>query len=171
MTVSTIKSNLKLNDIENLIYTYMVEEFSSGKLSKGYEFGIKKFNAKFVDWCDKKDTVKAKAFPTVKNIENACKFFFLTDGKNFKIVPLIKVNSDGAIIVQVVDYDVKDFKIYTPKEKTKKTDDKEFNLIDTLENLSLLDNVSSDECKILENAIKALNDLKAKNASVLHKSA
>lgn len=167
---ATIKENMKLNDKEQTIYSFVCDLFTSGKLQNGFQFGINKMNNRFVEWENGKATVKSKVFPCVREWENACKFYYLKNGSENGFFPIVITNNDNATIIQVIPYDNNFYKVYLPKEKAKK-EEKEFDLIETIENLSLLSSVSNEEVKILNNAIRQIQELRKKNSSILHKVA
>lgn len=107
----------KTSKRETSIACYLFDLIESKEIGLGYQFGIKRFNSRFIEWENGKATAKASAVPSVKEISNACKSLY-ERCEPFGFFPVIKTNIDGAIIIDCVEW-VEGF--YTVKKTTKKT--------------------------------------------------
>lgn len=115
LETSSVMLRRELREKETNIYLYICELVASGKLSKGYQFSIKRFNSMFINWENGKSTEKTSILPTVSDISNACKYFYSVNGLNCGFMPIVRINNDGCIIVDCVEY-VENY-YSTPKEK------------------------------------------------------
>lgn len=115
-SVLTVK---KLTEKQTVIATYISDLITSKKIGLGYQFGIKRFNAMFVDWCNGKSYEKANVIPTVKDITEACKSLYLPC-KEYGFFPIVKTNTDGAIIIDCVKW-VDEFYSQPKKKKESET--------------------------------------------------
>lgn len=88
-------------------------------MSIGYQFGLKRFNRLFVNWEEKRSVEKCSVIPTTSQISNACKEFYKTNGKEKGFFPLMKVNNDGSVIIEMTKY-VDDFYIEKAPVKEEK---------------------------------------------------
>lgn len=125
----------ELNKREFPIYNYMSELVTKGLLNVGYQFGIKRFNTMFIKWDNGKATAKSNVIPTATDINNACKHFYKYNAEKVGFMPIVRMNNDGAIIIDCVSY-IPNF--YSEKVEKKST-------------------VSRD--KILDKIGKSINDL------------
>ena len=106
----------KLTEKEKAIADYLFNELIlTKKIGIGYQFGLKRFNAMFVNWSNGKATEKASVIPTVKEISNACKSLY-KQCKDFEFFPIVRTNSDGAIIIDCIKW-TEEF--YTEKKEGK----------------------------------------------------
>lgn len=111
----------KQTEKESSIASYIFNELiATKKIGLGYQFGIKRFNTMFVNWVNGKATEKASTLPTVKDIANACKSIY-KDCEPFGFFPIVKTNSDGAIIIDCVKW-VEGF--YSEKKASDKASEK-----------------------------------------------
>lgn len=104
LEVSTTLTEKKLNEKQAVIATYILDLISSKKIGLGYQFGIKRFNAMFVNWNNEKAYEKASVIPTVKDIAEACKNLYLPC-KDYGFFPIVKTNIDGAIIIDCIKWE------------------------------------------------------------------
>jgi hypothetical protein len=110
----------KLTEREKAIADYLFSELIvPRKIGLGYQFGLKRFNAMFVNWNNGKATDKASVIPTVKEISNACKSLY-KECKEFEFFPIVKTNSDGAIIIDCVKWVAEFYSETKPKKASEK---------------------------------------------------
>lgn len=111
----------KLTEKEKAIADYLFSGLIvPKKIGIGYQFGLKRFNAMFINWSNGKATDKASIIPTVKEISNACKSLY-KECKEFEFFPIVKTNSDGAIIIDCIKW-IEGF--YSEKKPTEKKSEK-----------------------------------------------
>ena len=110
----------KISKRETSIACYLFDLIESKKIGLGYQFGIKRFNSRFIEWENGKATAKASVIPSVKEISNACKSLY-EKCEPFGFFPVVKTNLDGAVIIDCVEW-VKGF--YSSKKTTKKASKK-----------------------------------------------
>ena len=116
---SGVLSN-KLTEKEKAIADYIFNELiATKKIGIGYQFGLKRFNAMFIQWENGKTTEKASTIPTVKEISNACKSLY-KDCEQFEFFPIVKTNSDGAIIIDCVKWVAEFYSETKPKKASEK---------------------------------------------------
>jgi len=141
---SEILSN-KLTEKEKIIADYLFNELiATKKIGIGYQFGLKRFNAMFINWTNGKTTEKASIIPTVKEISNACKSLY-KQCKEFEFFPIVRTNSDGAIIIDCIKW-TEEF--YTEKKEGKAKEKKEKPFEIDFESLSLALRECDNECLI-----------------------
>lgn len=114
-------SNLasKLSEKENSIACYLWGLIESQKIGMGYQFGLKRFNSMFIQWENGKATEKASTIPTVKEISNACKSLYKAC-ESFGFFPIVKTNSDGAIIIDCIKWVAEFYSETKPKKASEK---------------------------------------------------
>lgn len=166
LETSTTELTRELNKKETNIYLYICELVATNKLNKGYQFSIKRFNSMFINWENGKSTEKTSTLPTLTDIVNACKYFYTMNGKEKNFMPIVRINNDGCIIVDCVDYVENYYSKGKEKTSTELTRDKAIKelskMLDRLETLSsVLD--KSD----INDFIKSIKDLKATNNKVV----
>lgn len=119
--------------------------------------GMKRFNNLFINWGNGKATEKASALPTVKDVTDACRSLYL-DCKAVGFMPIVRVNNDGAVIIDCVQW-VEEFyserKEGEAKPKAKKP-------LDVEKLLSALSEEEAETLKTLQDGIIAI--LKEKGA-------
>ena len=154
-----------LNKKEESVKVYLWDLIKSHKIAKGYQFGLKRFNRMFIEWENGKTTEKASVIPSVKEISNACKSLYL-NCKDFGFFPIVRGNSDGAIIIDCVEW-VEGF--YTVKKATESKEKKEkVTSINYDDLLSFLEVADTDLLKDLSTDIEII--LKSR-VNVIKKSA
>lgn len=132
---NSIELTRDLNKREFPIYNYLSELVTKGFLNIGYQFGIKRFNTMFIKWDNGKATAKSNVIPTATDINNACKYFYKNNAEKVGFMPIVRMNNDGAIIIDCVSY-IPNF--YSEKVEKKTTVSRE---------------------KILDKISKSINDL------------
>jgi len=138
----TIKSDLTLNEREQRIYDFIVENFESNNVTDLHT--IKQFNSMFIDWSKETLTEKVSAIPTNKEIEKACKKYFL-DNKPNDVFYLI-LNSDNVLFLYRGDFSLG---IYEVKQ------------VETSDELNdeTSDNETSDELNDVQKISVLINDI------------
>lgn len=170
---NSVELSRELNKREFPIYNYLSECISKGLLNVGYQFGIKRFNTMFIKWENGKATANSHVIPTATDISNACKYFYKMNACKVGFMPIVRINSDGAIIIDCVSY-IPNF--YSKKvEKTAtasrdKTLEKISKMINDLNSL-VSDNfengiLTNDDIKEIQKCIKAIGE-KSENTTSL----
>jgi len=171
---SSVMLSRELNKKEFSIYQCICELVASGKLSMGYQFGIKRFNAMFVQWENGKATEKTTVLPSVTEIANACKYFYGMNGKENDFFPIVRINNDGTIIIDCIKYLDNFYSLPTEKKEVKISREKLLEKIgkliielnDTI-NSGLTDNIlSSDDIPELVNSICNIDIIKATSKAI-----
>lgn len=121
LETSTVLTEKKLTKKQADIAMYVSDLITSKKIGLGYQFGIKRFNAMFVNWSNGKAYEKTSAIPTVKDIAEACKSLYLSC-KDYGFFPIVKTNTDGAIIIDCVKWEDG---FYSQSKKKKESESKE----------------------------------------------
>lgn len=121
LETSTVLTEKKLTEKQANIAMYISDLITSKKIGLGYQFGIKRFNAMFVNWSNGKAYEKTSAIPTVKDIAEACKSLYLSC-KDYGFFPIVKTNTDGAIIIDCVKWEDG---FYSQSKKKKESESKE----------------------------------------------
>ena len=167
LEVSTVLTDKKLTEKQSVIATYVSDLITSKRIGLGYQFGIRRFNAMFVDWCNGKSYEKANVMPTVKDVAEACKSLYLSC-KEYGFFPIVKTNTDGAIIIDCVKW-VDGF--YSQQTKKKESESKTKTVsIDYDQLIKFLKDADASLLLDLKNDLMAI--LKDRNIiSVLKKSA
>ena len=101
---NSVELTRDLNKREFPIYNYLSELVTKGFLNVGYQFGIKRFNTMFIKWDNGKATAKSNVIPTATDINNACKYFYKYNAEKVGFMPIVRMNNDGAIIIDCVNY-------------------------------------------------------------------
>lgn len=144
----------KLTEKEKAIADYLFNELIvTKKIGLGYQFGLKRFNAMFVNWSNGKVTEKASVIPTVKEISNACKSLY-KQCKDFEFFPIVRTNSDGAIIIDCLKW-TEEF--YTEKKEIQAKEKKKKPFKIDFDSLSLALRECDNECLIdIKNEIEEI---------------
>ncbi len=142
-----------LNKKEESVKIYLWDMINSHKINKGYQFGLKRFNRLFIEWENGKTTEKASVIPSVKEISNACKSLY-NDCRDFGFFPIVRGNSDGAIIIDCVEW-VEGF--YTAKKTAEQKEKKaKENIINYDDLIAFLQNADTNLLTDLSTDIEAI---------------
>lgn len=134
LETSSVMLTRELREKEANIYLYICELVASGKLSKGYQFSIKRFNSMFINWENGKSVEKTSTLPTLSDISNACKYFYSMNGLECGFMPIVRINNDGCIIVDCVEYVENYYSKPKEKKEVKITREKQLEKIGELVN-------------------------------------
>ena len=166
LETSTTELTRELNKKETNIYLYICELVASDKLNKGYQFSIKRFNSMFINWENGKSTEKTNVLPTITDIVNACKYFYTMNGKENNFMPIVRINNDGCIIVDCVDYVENYYSKGKEKKESEITRDKALKeLSKMLDRINALSSVL-DKSDITD-FIKSIKELKTTSNKVV----
>lgn len=164
---NSVELTRELNKREFPIYNYLSDCISKGLLNVGYQFGIKRFNTMFIKWESGKATANSHVIPTATDISNACKYFYKMNALKVGFMPIVRINNDGAIIIDCVDY-IPNF--YSPKVEKKLEVSREKSLEKISKSINVLNECISDS---LENGSISIADisevLNALNSKIINK--
>lgn len=126
---SCIREDLQLKGKEIVIYNYICELFKAKKISYGYEFPKNRFISLFIEWENGKKIEKSNALDiNNRMVENACKYFYLHNGKEFGMFPIYAINhnanssDENEFVIRVKAYKENFYNITKGKAKEEKTE-------------------------------------------------